>query len=64
MAEEGLLSGMTGGGLFVWERGMLMPCLMRTMRQTGLFRQMDVIPQPPSRYSSWTYRSTCSCNRV
>ena len=44
MAEEGLLSGMTGGGLFVWERGMLMPCLMRTMRQPGLFRQMDIIP--------------------
>ena len=44
--ERGLLSGMTGGGLFVWERGMLMPCL-RTMRQTALFRHTDIIPQIP-----------------
>ncbi len=30
---------------------MLMTCLMRIMRQKGFFRQMDIIPQPPSRPS-------------
>jgi len=26
---------------------MLMTCVMRTMRQKGFFRQMDIIPQAP-----------------
>ena len=30
---------------------MLMTCLMRTMRQKGFFRQMDIIPQALSRPS-------------
>ncbi len=32
------VSGMTEGGLFVWERGMLI---------NGFFRRMDILPQAP-----------------
>ena len=46
--RRGFLSGMTGdlllgiteGVLFIWERGMLMTCVMRTMRQPAFFRRM------------------------
>ena len=55
MTGGGFLSGMTGdfllgiteGVLFIWERGMLMTCVMRTMRQPAFFRRMAIIPQVP-----------------
>ena len=42
-----LLLGITEGVLFVWERGVLMTCVMRTMRQPAFFRRMAIIPQVP-----------------
>ncbi len=53
MTGGGFLSGMTGdlllgiteGVLFIWERGVLMTCVMRTMRQPAFFRRMAIIPQ-------------------
>ncbi len=38
---------MTEGAFSYGKEGCLMTCL-RTMRQPALFRQMDIIPQPPS----------------
>ena len=42
-----LLLGITEGVLFVWERGVLMTCVMRTMRQPAFFRRIAIIPPVP-----------------
>ena len=51
MTERDLLLGITEGVLFIWERGMLMTCVMRTMRRPAFFRRMAKSRRLPSRYS-------------